>query len=101
MTTADMLLRASPPVKRSPAPAAFKVGDRVFLRPSFQYASAAGVYRVTAVLPWSEGQLHYRIHSDEERHERVAPQDSLEPATASSPPVVNRVALIRKTFGRA
>lgn len=98
--TTDMLLRASPPVKRSSATPAFKIGDRVFLRPSFQYASAAGVYRVTAVLPWSEGQLHYRIHSDEERHERVAPQDSLELATASPPSVVKRAALIRKTFGR-
>lgn len=98
--TTDMLLRTSPPVRRSASIPRFKVGDRVFLRTSFQYASAAGVYRVTAILPWAEGQPQYRIHSDEERHERVAPEDSLDIATATPPAVVNRAALIRKTFGR-
>jgi hypothetical protein len=103
MSTAEMLLRASPAVRPSASTHTFKVGDQVLLRPSFQYASAAGVYRVTAVLPWSEGQPQYRIQSSEERYERVAPQDNLEPVSASSENanrVVNRALLIRKTFGR-
>lgn len=99
MTAAEMLLIANPTVKRSATGHLFKVGDRVLLKPSFQYAAAAGVYRVTATMPASDGQPQYRLQSDEERYERVAPQDSLTLATASSPSG-NRAALIKRTFGR-
>lgn len=103
MTTAEMLLRANPAIRSAATAHIFKVGDTVLLRPSFQYASAAGAYRVTAVLPFSEGQPQYRIQSDEERYERVAPQDNLQRMTASADNAnrdVNRALLIRKTFGR-
>jgi len=99
MTTSDVLLRASPPVRRSAATHIFKIGESVLLKPSFQYASAAGVYRITATLPWAEGQPQYRLQSDEERYERVAPQDSLERVTASSK-ITSRALLIKRTFGR-
>lgn len=99
MNTAEMLLRANPAVRPSATGHLFKVGDRVLLKPSFQYAAAAGVYRVTATLPSSDGQPQYRLQSDEERYERVAPQDSLTLATASAPSG-NRAALIKRTFGR-
>ncbi|PIO97293.1 hypothetical protein [Pleomorphomonas carboxyditropha] len=99
MTTADVLLRASPAVRRSATVHIFKVGELVLLKPSFQYASAAGVYRITAILPWSEGQPQYRIQSDEERYERVAPQDSLERATASASGDNSRAMLVKRTFG--
>lgn len=100
MTNAEMLLRASPAVRRSATGHQFKVGDRVLLKPSFQYAAAAGVYRVTATLPTSDGQPQYRLQSDEERYERVAPQDSLTLATASSSGGNNRATMIKRAFGR-
>lgn len=100
MTTADVLLRTSPPVRRSTSTHIFKVGESVLMKPSFLYASAAGIYRITATLPPSDGQPQYRIHNEEERYERVAPQDSLERVTASSSGNGNRAALIKRTFGR-
>ncbi|MBS1164802.1 MAG: hypothetical protein H6R00_827 [Proteobacteria bacterium] len=98
MTTADMLLRANPAVRRGPSTPVFKIGDSVLLKPSFQYASAEGVYRITALMP-SDGQPQYRIRNEEERYERVAQQDSLELATASSTPTT-RAMLIKRTFAR-
>lgn len=99
MNTAEMLLRANPAVRPSATGHLFKVGDRVLLKPSFQYAAAAGVYRITATMPPSDGQPQYRLQSDEERYERVAPQDSLSLATASSSGG-NRATLIKRAFGR-
>ncbi len=98
MTAAEMLLRASPAVRPSTTGHLFKVGDRVHLKPSFQYAAAAGVYRVTATMPPSDGQPQYRLQSDEERYERVAQQDSLSLAAGSSPQD-SRATLIKKAFG--
>ena len=98
MTTADMLLRANPTIRRSASTPVFKIGDSVLLKPSFQYASADGVYRVTAIMP-SDGLPQYRIRNEEERYERVAPQDSLERATASSTPNT-RAMFIKRTFNR-
>lgn len=102
MTAAEMLLRASPVVKPSATGHLFKVGDRVLMKPSFQYAAASGVYRVTATMPASDGQPQYRLQSDEERYERVAPQDSLTLATASSVSSSggSRATLIKRAFGR-
>lgn len=103
MTISDVLLRASPASRPVVSTHIFKVGESVLLKPSFQYASAAGVYRITATLPWAEGQPQYRIQSAEERYERVAPQDSLEPAitpSGNANKVMSRALLIRKTFGR-
>jgi hypothetical protein len=98
MSTADVLLRASPAVRPTSTTPVFKIGDSVLLKPSFQYASADGVYRITALMP-SDGQPQYRIRNEEERYERVAQQDSLERATASSSPS-NRAMLIKRTFAR-
>lgn len=103
MTAAEMLLNASPVVRRrSATDHLFKVGDRVLMKPSFQYAAASGVYRVTATMPASDGQPQYRLQSDEERYERVAPQDSLTLATASSVSSSggSRATLIKRAFGR-
>lgn len=100
MTTTDILLRTSPPVGRSSSVHIFKVGESVLMKPSFLYASAAGIYRITATLPTFDGQPQYRIRNEGERHERVASQDSLERATASSSGNGNRASLIKGVFGR-
>lgn len=103
MTTSDMLLRTSPPVRQVASTHVFKIGDTVLMKPSFLYASGAGVYRITATLPWADGQPQYRIRNEDERYERVAPQDSLERVSPSSPDAkraTGRAGLIKKTFSR-
>ena len=41
------------------------------------------VYRITAMLPARDNSLQYRIRNDDERHERVATEDNLEPVAMS------------------
>ena len=43
-------------------------------------AETAEFYRVTGTLPPSDNSPQYRIRSDDERHDRVATQDTLEAA---------------------
>lgn len=63
----------------------FGVGQSVRLKGGFrQSGQLPGLFRVTALLPASEGLPQYRVKSDEERHERVTTQDNLEPAGKSS-----------------
>ena len=45
--------------------------------------STAEFYRITAMLPARDNSLQYRIRSDDERHERVATEDSLEAVDSS------------------
>jgi len=57
----------------------FKVGQSVRLKNGFERPPrAADVYRITDKLPPSGGSPQYRIRSDNERHERMATEDSLE-----------------------
>ncbi|WP_370677755.1 hypothetical protein [Pleomorphomonas sp. PLEO] len=99
MTTLDARRHSSPQRGSDASTHVFRIGESVHLKPSFQYASLSGVYRITATLPTADGQPQYRIRNEEERHERVAPQDSLERATASSTGGT-RAMLIKRTFGR-
>lgn len=41
------------------------------------------IYRITGTLPAQDNSLQYRIRNDDERHERVAAEDNLEPVEAS------------------
>jgi len=76
----------------------FTVGQAVRLKGGFaRLALAADIYHITGTLPPRGGSLQYRIRNDEERHERVTTEDSLEPVDLS--PTGDGVALIERTFG--
>ncbi len=76
----------------------YAVGQAVRLKGGFMRRSqGANIYHITGTLP-SRGELpQYRIRNDDERHERVATQDNLEPAKTSSGS--EGATLIEKTFG--
>jgi hypothetical protein len=58
----------------------FAVGQPVRLTSQLGLVpTAATFYRVTRTLPERDSSPQYRIRSDDERHERVATEDMLEP----------------------
>ena len=98
MTIANILQRKARPIRREAATHLFTVGQAVRLRGGFPGPSRfAGVYHITGMLPPVRGTPQYRIRSDDERHERVTTQDSLE-AVSISPASVSAT-LIERTFG--
>jgi hypothetical protein len=93
---------ARQPGARSIRPAAathpFAVGQAVRLRGNFgTFPKTAEIYRITGTLPSRGGSPQYRIRNDDERHERVATQDSLEPIRPSQSN--EGATLIERTFG--
>lgn len=66
----------------------FTVGQTVRMNNRFGLSPAtAETYRITAILPVREDNSpQYRIRNDDERHERVATEDSLEEITAQPAP---------------
>jgi hypothetical protein len=63
----------------------YSIGQEVRLKSRIGMSpTAAETYRVTARLPAVQNSLQYRIRNDEERHERVATEDSLELAADAS-----------------
>ncbi|WP_315927295.1 hypothetical protein [Mesorhizobium sp. SP-1A] len=76
----------------------FAVGQAVRLRGNFgTFPKTSEVYRITSTLPPRGDSPQYRIRNDDERHERVATQDSLEPIRPSRPG--EGATLIERTFG--
>jgi hypothetical protein len=58
----------------------FSVGDLVRLTSRIGvWPKTDEIYHITATLPARDNLLQYRIRSDNERHERVATEDNLEP----------------------
>lgn len=88
-TLARRFPRSSPSAS---ATHAFEVGDAVRLKRAAW--KSGDIYRVTAKLPPIGEMPQYRIHSEDERFERVVRQDELEHAPAAA-----GVALIDKAFG--
>nr|WP_295462438.1 hypothetical protein [Mesorhizobium sp.] len=89
---------ATRPLRREAATHLFAVGQTVRLKGGFGLLSqTAGVYQITARLPPRGNSPQYRIRSDDERHERVATQDSLETVSQSS--AQDGAALLERTFG--
>ena len=84
---------------RQEAPAhLFKIGQAVRLKGGFVVpALLAVIYHITGTLPARGDSLQYRIRNDDERHERVTTQDSLEPVDMSQSG--NGATLIERTFG--
>lgn len=90
--------RASPRIRRDVRSHLFAVGQSVRLRNGFgRLGPAANLYRVTGTLPTRGDMFQYRIRSDEERHERVVTEDSLERVPLSTRP--EGATLIERTFG--
>jgi hypothetical protein len=57
----------------------FAIGQTVRLNSSFGMSfRTAELYHVTGTLPSRDNSPQYRIRSDQERHERVTTEDSLE-----------------------
>ena len=98
MTIANILQRKARPIRREAAMHLFTVGQAVRLRSGFRAPCRfAGIYHVTGMLPPVRGTPQYRIRSDDERHERVTTQDSLEAVSMSRASV--SATLIERTFG--
>lgn len=87
--------RRRPPVQTH----LFNVGQIVRFTGGFRTAAikSSDIYRVTAKLPPRGDVLQYRIRNEDERHERMVTQDSLE----SIEPAQNVPAstLMERTFG--
>lgn len=84
MTVANTLQRRSRPVRPDAATHRFAVGQIVRLKGNFgTFLKTADIYRITGTLPPRGNSPQYRIRNDDERHERVTTQDSLEPVDMS------------------
>jgi hypothetical protein len=61
----------------------YAIGQTVYLTPNrFDRSSARkGRFRVTGLLPESQGDYQYRIKSASDAHERVAPESELQKIT--------------------
>lgn len=98
MTTPDTK-RDARPTYREAETHVFAIGQAVRLKGGFrQPALLAGIFRITALLPATEGQPQYRIRNDDERHERVTTQDNLEPVR--KPSAGQGTGLAEQTFGQ-
>lgn len=76
----------------------FAVGQAVRLKDGFGRPPLPGdVYHITGTLPPRGDSPQYRIRNDDERHERVTTQDSLEPVDMGQPG--DGPTLIERTFG--
>ncbi|GGD76689.1 hypothetical protein FHT72_000958 [Rhizobium sp. BK077] len=98
MTATRNPQRNGRPVRREAATHIFKVGQTVRLKDGFFIVPSKlpDTYRITATLPPRGNVLQYRIRSDDERHERVTTEDSLEPLNLSPG---SGATLIETTFG--
>jgi len=98
MTTPAILQRNGRPISRAVVTHIYAVGQSVQLKGGFRifpYRST-DVYRVTARLPARGNMLQYRIRNEDERHERVTTEDTLEPVPMLAG---GSATLMEKTFG--
>jgi len=98
MNTPNVSRRTSRPMRPDTPTHLYALGQAVRLKGGFMRRSqGASIYHITGTLP-SRGDLpQYRIRNDDERHERVATQDKLEPVSTSSGSEGD--SLIERTFG--
>jgi len=95
MTAMSILRRSAYANRRETPTHLFALGQTVRLRGNFPKTSE--VYRITGTLPPRGDSPQYRIRNDDERHERVTTQDSLEPVRLSQSG--EGATLIERTFG--
>ncbi len=99
MTAASFYHRNIRPVRREAASHLFAIGQTVRLKTSFATAlPPSSIFHITATLPPKVNSPQYRIRNDEERHERVAIQDDLEPVDMSRAGD-ETTTLMERTFG--
>src|SRR5690606_16768312 len=68
------------PIRREAQTHLFAIGQAVRLKGGLARPTLPeDVYHITRMLPPSAGSPQYRIRNEDERHERVTTQDSLEP----------------------
>jgi hypothetical protein len=98
MNAPNVSRRASRPIHPDATTHLYAVGQAVRLKGGFmQRSQTAGIYHITGTLPPRGEFPQYRIRNDNERHERVATQDNLDPVISSS--ADEGAALIERTFG--
>lgn len=80
MSTTTTRNRNAPLARGDTAIHLFAVGQTVRLKSAFTISASksSGIYRITRRLPPEGSLVQYRIRNDDEPHERVASQDSLE-----------------------
>ncbi|MBY5608122.1 hypothetical protein HFO32_18140 [Rhizobium leguminosarum] len=99
MTATRIPQRNGRSIRREAATHIFKVGQTVRVKDGFLVVPSKlpETYRITATLPLRGNVLQYRIRSDDERHERVATEDSLELIDLT--PAGSGATLIERAFG--
>ena len=98
MTATSILKRSTRPNRPDATTHLFMIGQAVRLKGGFgRPALTSDIYHITGTLPPRAGSPQYRIRNDDERHERVATQDSLEPVGMSQSD--EGATLIERTFG--
>jgi hypothetical protein len=98
MTSTSFNQRTARQFRREVPTHLFAVGQSVKLKGGFPRPALAGdIYRITGTLPPRGDSLQYRIRNDDERHERVTTEDSLEPV--GMPQSGSGATLIERTFG--
>jgi len=97
MTSTSFIQRTARPFRSEIPTHLFAVGQSVKLKGGFPRPALAGdIYRITGTLPPRGDSLQYRIRNDDERHERVTTEDSLEPVDISQSG--SGATLIERTF---
>jgi hypothetical protein len=98
MITTSFMRRNSRPLRREAATHLYAVGQTVRLKGSFgTFPKTAEIYHITGMLPARGDSPQYRIRNDQERHERVTTQDSLDPVR--QPSESENATLLERTFG--
>ncbi|NLS07172.1 hypothetical protein HGP14_28145 [Rhizobium sp. P32RR-XVIII] len=91
MTTPAIPQRNARPSRRDPAAHIFAVGQFVQLKGRFR------IFPSTSTDTPRGNMLQYRIRNEDERHERVTTEDTLEPVRSS--PDGADATLMKRTFG--
>jgi hypothetical protein len=98
MTATSFIRRSTRPTRHEAATHLYVLGQTVRLKGGFgTFPNSAELYHVTAQLPPRGDSFQYRIRGDSERYERVATEDSLEPAPVL--PGSQGTTLLERTFG--
>lgn len=98
MISTSPIRRASRPARQEAPAHLFTIGQAVRLKGSFlKPALPTDIYYITRTLPPRGDALQYRIRNDDEPHERVTTQDSLELVDMSQSG--SGAALVERTFG--
>ena len=98
MTAPGNLRRSAHQNRRDASAHIFEVGQTVRIKGGFGTpALSAESYNITGTLPPRSDSPQYRIRNEDERHERVVTQDSLELVPKS--PSEDGTSLMERTFG--